>query len=127
MIRIEQEQKQELSEWDKMWIAISIVESGINDSAKNPLSTASGRYQILKSCVDESNRILGYEEFTYNDRFNPERAREMLEVIHSRHNPKKLIERAIRLHSVGFARDSLANEQYKVFRRKVYKEMSNIN
>lgn len=116
----------ELTEWDILWIAISKVESNIDDSARNPRSTATGRYQLLKCVPEDANRILGYEEFTYDDRYDSDRSFAMLEIIHSHYNPKKNIDRAIRIHSIGFAKDSLSIADYKAYRVKVHREMNRI-
>lgn len=52
--------------------------------------------------VDEVNRILCLKrekrKYRYEDRTNPVKAREMFEIYQSHHNPKKDIDRAIKLH-----------------------------
>lgn len=61
-----------------------------------------GRWQTKKVYVDEVNRILRLKRkqkrYRYDDRTNPVKAREMFEIYQSHHNPKKDIDRAIRLH-----------------------------
>lgn len=39
--------------WERLVHAICMVESGCDDSARNPKSSASGRFQMLKIYVDE--------------------------------------------------------------------------
>lgn len=57
---------------------------------------------MKKVYVDEVNRILCLKRekkrYRYDDRTNPVKAREMFEIYQSHHNPKKDIDRAIRLH-----------------------------
>ena len=45
--------------WERLVHAICMVESGCDDKAKNKVSSASGRFQMLKVYVDEVNRIKG--------------------------------------------------------------------
>lgn len=84
--------------WERLVHAICMVESGFDDSARNPKSSASGRFQMLKIYVDEVNRIKGKRAYSYNDRLNPTKAREMFEIYQQHYNPSKDIDRAIVLH-----------------------------
>lgn len=84
--------------WERLVHAICIVESGCDDKAKNKVSSASGRFQMLKVYVDEVNRIKGKRIYSYNDRFDPLKAREMFEIYQQHYNPNKDIDRAIILH-----------------------------
>lgn len=84
--------------WERLVHAICMVESGCDDNAKNKTSSASGRFQMLKIYVDEVNRIKGKRIYSYNDRFDPLKAREMFEIYQQYYNPNKNIDRAIILH-----------------------------
>ena len=88
--------------WDKLAAALSFVESRNDDQAYNITSGALGRWQMKRIYVDEVNRILRLKRekrrYRYEDRTNPVKAREMFEIYQSHHNPKKDIDRAIRLH-----------------------------
>lgn len=84
--------------WEKLIWAITEVESGGNDFAKNPRSSALGRFQQLKIYVDDVNRIVGSQSYSYNDRTDSVKAREMFDIIQQHYNPKKDLDRAIRLH-----------------------------
>lgn len=88
--------------WDKLAAALSFVESRNDDRAYNASSGALGRWQMKRIYVDEVNRILRLKRekrrYRYEDRTNPVKAREMFEIYQSHHNPKKDIDRAIRLH-----------------------------
>ena len=87
---------------EKLAAALSFVESRNDDRAYNASSGALGRWQMKRVYVDEVNRILRLKRqkkrYRYDDRTNPVKAREMFEIYQSHHNPKKDIDRAIRLH-----------------------------
>lgn len=84
--------------WERLVHAICMVESGCDDNARNKTSSASGRFQMLKIYVDEVNRIEGKRIYSYNDRFNPIKAREMFDIYQQHYNPNKDIDKAIVLH-----------------------------
>lgn len=84
--------------WERMVWAICEKESHNDDSAKNPKSSAAGRFQMLKVYVDEVNRLCGKKAYKYADRHNPEKAREMFDIYQSYHNPQKDVDKAILLH-----------------------------
>jgi hypothetical protein len=84
--------------WERLVHAICMVESGCDDNAKNKTSSACGRFQMLRVYVDEVNRIKGKKVYSYNDRFDPLKAREMFEIYQQHYNPNKNIDRAIILH-----------------------------
>lgn len=101
-VRVPERKAPEVTGWDRLVEAISIVESRKNDNAYNASSGALGRWQMKKIYVDEVNRILALKKderrYHYQDRTNPEKAREMFEIYQAHHNPKKDVDRAIRLH-----------------------------
>lgn len=84
--------------WERLVHAICMVESGCDDNAKNKTSSACGRFQMLRVYVDEVNRIKGKRIYSYNDRFDPLKAREMFEIYQQHYNPNKDINRAIIPH-----------------------------
>lgn len=84
--------------WERLVHAICMVESGCDDNAKNKTSSACGRFQMLRVYADEVNRIKGKKVYSYNDRFDPLKAREMFEIYQQHYNPNKDIDRAIILH-----------------------------
>lgn len=103
--------------WERLVHAICMVESGCDDSARNPKSSASGRFQMLKIYVDEVNRIKGKKVYSYNDRFDPLKAREMFEIYQQHYNPNKNIDRAIILHR---------GKKSKSYIKNVKQEMCNL-
>ena len=108
------------SEWEQMIYAISKVESSIDDTAYNEKSGALGRFQMKKIYVDEVNRILtlrkSKKRYAYSDRTDLKKAREMFDIFQSYHNPRKDINRAIRLHR-GFYSASYESEVKQIINR----------
>lgn len=86
-------------QWQLLIRAISAVESGNNPKAVN--GQHAGLLQISPVCVRECNNIAGYKKYTYNDRFSAEKSIEMFELIQSKYNPGRDIERAARLWNGG--------------------------
>ena len=103
--------------WERLVHAICMVESGCDDNAKNKTSSACGRFQMLRVYVDEVNRIKGKKVYSYNDRFDPLKAREMFEIYQQHYNPDKDIDRAIILHRGKVSKNYI---------RKVKSEMRNL-
>lgn len=103
--------------WERLVHAICMVESGCDDNAKNKTSSACGRFQMLRVYVDEVNRIKGKKVYSYNDRFDPLKAREMFEIYQQHYNPNKNIDRAIILHRGKVSKNYI---------RKVKSEMNNL-
>lgn len=98
----EVEERMEDERWESLVSALSYVESRDDDEARNPSSSALGRWQMTRIYVDEVNRIQGLrgetERFGYGDRTDAVKAREMFDIYQSFHNPDRDIELAIRLH-----------------------------
>lgn len=86
-------------EWQTLIKAISAVESGHNPRAVN--GQHAGLLQISPVCVRECNNIAGYKKYTYNDRYSPEKSIEMFNLIQSKYNPEKNLEKAARLWNGG--------------------------
>lgn len=88
--------------WESLVSALSYVESRNDDNARNPSSSATGRWQMTRIYVDEVNRIQGLrnnpERFAYDDRRDSATARRMFDIFQSYYNPEKDIKLAIRLH-----------------------------
>lgn len=103
--------------WERLVHAICMVESGCDDKAKSKVSSASGRFQMLKVYVDEVNRIKEKHLYSYKDRFDPVKSREMFEIYQSHHNPTKDIDKAIVLYR---------GKKVKSYIRKVKQEMCNL-
>lgn len=86
-------------EWGLLIKAISAVESSNNPKAVN--GQHAGLLQISPVCVKECNNIVGRKKYTNRDRFNPVKSIEMFNLIQSRYNPERNIEKAARLWNGG--------------------------
>lgn len=62
---------------DEIIHAIGKVESNHNDQAIGDNGKAVGRYQIWKICVDDVNRIIGRKVYSYEDRKDPKKAKQI--------------------------------------------------
>jgi hypothetical protein len=92
--------------------AIAEVESGNDTTAKSKTSSAAGHLQQLKVLVDEANRIDTTKHYTYNDRYNKEKAEEIFAIIQDKYNPKWDIETAIRLWYGGPGFTKAGTQEY---------------
>ena len=86
---------------DELLRAISQVESGGNAAAHNESEDAAGLYQIRPIYVADVNRILGREEYTLADRFNPERANEMVKIYLTHYGKGLTVLDMARIHNGG--------------------------
>jgi hypothetical protein len=68
--------------------AIAIVESNNNPNAVGDNGKAVGAFQIHKIYVDDVNRILGEDKYSYDDRWDAEKSRKMT-LIYTLHYTKK--------------------------------------
>lgn len=84
--------------WEVFIKALAIVESRNNPNAVGKTNDA-GIFQITPIYVQETNRILGKNQFTLQDRFSPEKSRIMFDIINERHNKEKSIIKAIKIHN----------------------------
>ena len=65
-----------------------LVESGGDPRAYNARENAAGVLQVRPVMVQEVNRLLGYEEFTDQDRWCPVRSEQMAVIFADRHGYK---------------------------------------
>lgn len=79
--------------------AILIVENGYKDNPIVP--DAKGRLQQRTIFVRDVNRILGYEKFKLEDRFNLEKAIQMFFIYQKYYNPEMNIEKMARIQVAG--------------------------
>lgn len=90
--------RQELSEWDKLIIALSIVESNQDSLIINHLG-ATGLLQIMPIYVKDVNRILGYEKYKMSCALSATKSIEMFNIYQMYYNPNRDIHKAIQLHN----------------------------
>ena len=65
---------------EKLLDAIEIVESNCNANAIGDKGNAVGSFQIWKIYVDDVNRIIGKKKYTYDDRYDRKKSREMTRI-----------------------------------------------
>lgn len=96
--------------WDSVMEAIIQVESRGNKNAVDKSGTCVGILQIKKCLVDETNNILKRNKdkrrYTYSDRYNPQKSKEMFVILQSHFNKEHNVERAIRSWNAGFYYES---------------------
>ena len=94
---------EEYKYWEELMNAISYVESNHNPKARNGIYV--GCLQIGPGMVNEVNNILKKENnpkrYTLNDRYDPQKSREMFVIFQIKYNPNGNIERAIRMWNGG--------------------------
>jgi len=73
--------------------AIEQVESGGKADAVGDNGNAVGSFQIWKIYVDDVNRILGEDRYTYSDRLSPILSREMVKVYIRHYATEKRLKR----------------------------------
>ena len=91
--------------WNDVMEAIIQVESNGNPNAVNKTSGAVGAMQIKKIVVDDCNEYLAKKKinkrYTYDDRWNVQKSKEMFMLIQDRYNKNKDIEKAARIWNGG--------------------------
>lgn len=91
-------------DWTRVLKAIATVESSNNPKAVGKGGSV-GLLQITPILVRDCNKILedkkSNKRYTLNDRFNPEKSKEMFVLIQEKYNPSNNIEKAIRIWNGG--------------------------
>jgi hypothetical protein len=86
--------------------AIIQVESKGNPKAHNPVGDCAGILQITKGLVRECNSILESQKskkrYSYSDRYNATKSKEMFVLLQEHFNPEHNVEKAIRCWNRGF-------------------------
>lgn len=100
-------------EWNLFLRALIQVESGGNSKAIGKHNDG-GILQITPIYVQEVNR-LSKKNYTLDDRFSVDKSLEMFAIVQNHYNPKKDIDKAIKLHNPGAGRD-YANKIYKAIK-----------
>lgn len=94
---LRKQHKEELSEWDKLIMAISFTESRWNPDAVGSAHD-SGHLQLVPIYVAEVNRLYD-TEYTIEDAFDISKSLEMYELMQQAYNPSRDINRAIYYHN----------------------------
>lgn len=120
---LRKQHKEELTEWDKLILAICWTESRFDPSALGKNQDA-GIMQITPIYVEEVNRVSG-TNFKHEDAYSIEMSLEMFALMNEAKNPEKDIERAIYLHNKSdyYKKTVLENlkmiERMEVLRSKI--------
>lgn len=106
--------------WDNVISAIAYTESRYNPKAVSKTGNHVGYLQISKIMVRDCNRILGYNKYIYNDRYDIEKSIEIFHLIQKTYNPTKNVEKAIRMWNggTGFTKDK-TEKYYQRVKHKI--------
>jgi hypothetical protein len=88
-----------------MALAFAQQESGFNHKAVSPCGQWVGCLQISEIMVREANRIVGFDCFNYNDRYDRQGSYAIFRIIQEHKNPKLEIDRAIDVWNPGCGSD----------------------
>lgn len=111
------------NDWSKVIHAISYVESNWNPKAVSSCGRWVGYLQISKGMVQECNRILGKNKFTYQDRYDKNKSIEMFYIFQNKYNPNGDIELAIRMWNGGTGFSYRGTNRYYNAVMKKYNEL----
>lgn len=96
-VQLLREQRDELTDWQMLILAISFTESRFRPDAVGKAGD-SGHLQLLPIYVDEVNRVAG-TDYSINDAFDIDKSLEMFNLLQEHYNPSKDIDEAIRFHN----------------------------
>ena len=114
--------------------AIEIVESGGDSDAVGDNGKAIGAYQIWKIYVDDVNRILGEQRYSYNDRYSRAKSRTMTKIYIGHYATEKRLKRTPTLEDMaamfcagpdGYRQ--LNEPKVKEYIKKIKKQLTNSN
>lgn len=84
-------------DWNNVISAIAYTESRYDPNAVSKTGNHVGYLQISKIMIRDCNRILGYNKYTYKDRYSIEKSKEIFHLIQKTYNPTNNVEKAIRI------------------------------
>lgn len=115
--------------WEPVIKAIIKIESNGNHNAVSKCGRYVGPMQISKVLVDDVNIYLRMKKtnkrFTYQDRFNLEKSKEMFYLIQERYNKSNNIEKAVRIWNGGCGYSIKSTNGYYQKFLKHYKKSGN--
>lgn len=89
--------EEEISDWERFTESVIWVESKGNPERVGDNGKAVGVLQEWCICIDEANRLLGYNRFSYEDRYDRERSIEVWNVIQGCRNPERDFKKACQI------------------------------
>lgn len=120
---LREQHKNDLTEWDKLILAISFTESRFNPDAVGKAGDT-GHLQITPVYVKEINRLYG-TDYTIEDAFDIDKSLEMFYLMQQFKNPTGNLEQAIYYHNksaqyLNTVKENLAMiERYEALRKKL--------
>lgn len=107
-------------DWNNVISAIAYTESRYDPNAVSKTGNHVGYLQISKIMIRDCNRILGYNKYTYKDRYSIEKSKEIFHLIQKTYNPTNNVEKAIRMWNggTGFTKDG-TEAYYQRVKRKL--------
>jgi len=88
-----------------MALAFAKQESNFNHTAVSPCGRWVGCLQLSEIMVREANRIVGFDCFNYDDRYDRQGSYAIFKIVQERHNPNLEIDRAIDVWNPGCGSD----------------------
>lgn len=88
-----------------MAMAFAQQESQFNHTAVSPCGRWVGCLQLSKIMVREANRIVGFDCFNYDDRYDRQESYAIFKIVQQHHNPNLEIDRAIDVWNPGCGSD----------------------
>lgn len=120
---LRKQHRDDLTEWDKLILAISFTESRFNPDAVGKAGDT-GHLQITPVYVKEINRLYG-TDYTIEDAFDIDKSLEMFYLMQQFKNPTGNLEQAIYYHNksaqyLNTVKENLAMiERYEALRKKL--------
>ena len=108
-------QRNELSEWQMLILAIAFTESRFNPDAVGN-DDDGGILQLVPIYVEEVNRISG-TDYSHSDTFDIEKSLEMYELMQAHYNPERDLEKAIYYHNKSESYKKKVIENLTLIRR----------
>lgn len=119
-VSAQQEPKIDLNKkWRAVIEAIEQVESEGRTNAVSRNKKWVGCLQISEVLVRQCNQIVGYEKYSYNDRYSREKSHEMFIVYQEYFNKEGNMEKAIRLWNSGDLRCMTRKSRTESYYRRV--------
>ena len=109
-----------------MAMAFAQQESQFNHTAVSPCGRWVGCLQLSEIMVREANRIVGFERFNYNDRYDRQGSYAIFKIVQQHHNPNLEIDRAIDVWNSGCGSDYRGSvKKYFKYNLMNYKTLEN--
>mgnify|MGYP003511019746 FL=1 len=112
--------------WGMVIQAIAMVESECQPNRVSRNGLYVGYLQISEILVRECNRIVGYEKYTYADRYDKQKSIDMFIDFQERYNPEGNLEKAIRLWNSGDLKCMTRKARTEGYYQRVMKRYTSI-